>query len=148
MTLQSDRINDVIAAFQNADTFELAILMEEARFLSCQLYPFSEAVGEAKRMYNQAHVNRKIKFAELVARYRDSEGLRISEAERKAENHKDYIELYQKEYSEDARYEKGKLMLNAMIQVHQRMNQEISELRAEKRTYQPEPQFPQQEPYQ
>jgi hypothetical protein len=146
MTLQSEKISDIIEGFQNADAFDLGILMEEARFISCQLYPFSEAVGMAKKEYNRAHVQRKCKYAELVAKYRDAEGLRISEAERKAENHPDYIALYKSEYEQDARYEQGRLMLNAMVQVHSRMNQEIAEMRVEKKLYKEEPQFPQKEP--
>lgn len=148
MALQADRINDIIETFQNADEFDLGILMEEARFLACQMYPFSEAVGDAKKAYNQAHVDRRLKFAELVARYRETEKLKISEAERKAENHPEYIALYKKEYEEDARYEKGKLMLNAMQQIHSRLTQEIAEIRFEKKVYKEEPQFPQQEPHQ
>lgn len=147
MQVQADRIEQVIEVFQNAEVFDLALLMEDARFLACQLYPFSREVGEMKRLYNEAHVLRRVKFAELVHQYREGEGLKISEAERKAENHKDYIALYKKEYECDARYEKGKLMLSAMGQVHSRMTQECAELRQEKKSFVSD-NFPTTPPYQ
>lgn len=133
MKVQSERIKQTIEAFQNADSLDLALLMEEARFLACQLYPFSELVGFAKRSYNEAHVARKLKFAQLVAHYRDTEKLNVSDSERKASQHPEHVALYEKEYTEEARYEQGKLMLRAMQEIHGRMTQEAAELRYEKK---------------
>lgn len=133
MKVQSERIKQTIEAFQNADSLDLALLMEEARFLACQLYPFSELVGAAKRAYNEAHVARKLKFAELVAHFRNTEKLNVSDSERKASQHPDYAALYEREYTEEARYEQGKLMLRAMQEIHSRMTQECAELRHEKK---------------
>lgn len=133
MKVQAERIKHTIEVFQNADELDLAMLMEDARFLACQLYPFSELVGAAKRSYNEAHVARKLKFAQLVAHYRDTEKLNVSDSERRALQHPEHMKLYEQEYTEEARYEQGKLMLRAMQEVHSRMTQEAAELRYEKK---------------
>lgn len=134
MKIDATRIKEVITKFQTEDVLDLAWTMNAAKFIACQMYPFSEAVGLAKREYNLAHVRRKTKFAELVKTFREQTNS-IREAERLAEQHPEYKALYEKEYTEDARYEQGKLMLMSMREVHGRMAQEIAEMRYEKRHY-------------
>lgn len=133
MALQWERLEQTVEVFQNADVLDLARLMEDARFLSCQTYPFAREVGEMKRHFHLAHVERRFKFVELVKKYR-GEGMRISEAERLAETDPEFQRVFRDEYELEARYEKGKLFFQAISHVLNRMQQEIAELREEKRS--------------
>ena len=135
MKIDAEKIEAVIENFQNGQDFNLATLMEDARFLAGQLYPFAKGIGDYQRRYNEFHVQRKTKHAQLIMQVRDARKVSVAEAERIADQDPEYIELYRLEYENEARYEKGRLMFRAIEQTINRMNQEIAEMRGERDRY-------------
>ena len=133
MTLNQNKVDEIIARFEQSPDLNLAELLEDSRVLSCQLYHYSKLLGDVGREYRMLHVRRKIKRTEIADAVRSEVGSDAA-AYRKAENHPKYKELYREEYAAEGRYQKGKLMHTAIVNVLSRMQQEIAELRQEKST--------------
>ena len=132
-TNKADRIGDIIETYQNVgDTLNLAMLQDMRRELVCLSYDFAKGVGTAKINYNYAYTSRKLFYAKKVENIRSTQGVTGAEAERKAASEQEYIELVKKENECEGRFEKGKIMLNAIRDILSAMLQDISILKSEK----------------
>ena len=147
---KADRIGDIIETYQNiGDTLNLAILQDMRRELVCLSYDFAKGVGTAKINYNFAYTQRKLYFAKKVESIKSTHRVTGAEAGRKASSEQEYIELVNKENDCEGRFEKGKIMLNAIRDILSAMLQDISILKSEKNeaAYLEDASFPDKEPY-
>lgn len=135
MKLQSDKIYDIIEWYQETDSPDLAILMLNAKFLSCQLVPLGEAIGFSFREFNNKHTLRRKHMADQRRAVVNARSVSSAEAERIVEESAAWKELYDTEYKAKTDYENAKTFKSAIEAVIGRMNQEIAQLRMEQREY-------------
>lgn len=129
--LKAKEVNAVISRFETSKSQDMMVLMQDAKFLSTQLYFYAELLGECGHAYREAYVERKTAFSRLVVAYKEK-GENNGASEHLANQDESYVKLRRTEVDYESRYDKGKLMFKAIEHVISRMNQEIAELRKER----------------
>lgn len=135
MKFQEEKIDEIIHWFQTNDCFDLSELFSKSKFLAAQTRPLSKEVGRVNKIYNHAHMMRRIIFINKRKHFIDTTKCSKAEAERLAEETKEFQEHFQNEYTYKAQYENGRAYLKSIENILSRMNQEIAELRQEKNAY-------------
>ena len=126
------RIDEIIYRFENGSELDLGSLMDDARVLAAQMHYLSKLVGEVGKKYRECRYIRKSTFAKLREEYKSS-GVSVSAAESKAESSDRYDKAFKLESDYEGSYSAGKMRISAIEKVLDRMNQEIAELREEKK---------------
>lgn len=135
MDFNEKRVDEIIQWFQQTECFELTELFSNAKYLAAQTRPLSKLVGEANKLYNAAHMKRRIVFVEKRKQFMSEQKCSKAEAERLAEQTAEWQKWFKEEYTYKPLYENGKSWMLSIKTILDRMNQELAELRAEKKAY-------------
>jgi vacuolar-type H+-ATPase subunit I/STV1 len=129
---------DTLHWFQTTSNFNLGELMEKRRFLSVQGYAMADLVGTAHKEFIAAELRRKKHFAHRRNWHMENGAKSIADAIRKVEVEPEFCELNQYEKEAEATFEHGRNLLRSLKGILDAMNQEVAEIRQEKKMYEEE----------
>lgn len=135
MTFNEKKVDEIISWFQNTEVFDLAELFSKAKYLSTQTRPLSQLVGAANKKYNHAHMMRRVVFINKRKHFMDTLKCSKAKAEMLAEESEEWTKWFKDEYTYKALHENGKSWIASIKMILGRMNQELAEMREEKKNY-------------